>query len=402
MGGGETQAQLLAEGLIASGHSVIILTRRSDKSLKKIEQYGNVTVYRLPPSGGGQLKKWGLVFSSLPCLIHLRQEYDLIFISGYRIVGMSAVLVSRWLRKGCVLKADSQGEMSGEFFDAGLKKLGITHKKFPFRAFLSLRNYILKKADAFSAISPEIAGEFVLSGIPTRQVHNLPNAVDTTRFFPVPSAQKALLREKLGVSPSTKVAVYTGRLVSYKGLPLLLRVWKELSHKVQDILLLLVGTGGLDIHNCESELKAYVQENILGPYVRFTGSVQNVPEYLQASDIFAFPTENDAFPSSLIEAMTCRLPVVTTPVGAIKTIVTDGENGLFVQPGDFQSLYAALENLLNDPALALRLGEGGWKTVQENYSAEIVTKKYINLFQSVIFFINTKSIKEEHKGHEDS
>jgi NADP-dependent 3-hydroxy acid dehydrogenase YdfG len=44
MGGGETQAQLLAEGLITNGHSVIVLTRRSDALLKKREQYGKVDV----------------------------------------------------------------------------------------------------------------------------------------------------------------------------------------------------------------------------------------------------------------------------------------------------------------------------------------------------------------------
>jgi glycosyltransferase involved in cell wall biosynthesis len=149
------------------------------------------------------------------------------------------------------------------------------------------------------------------------------------------------------------------------------------------VSLVLVGTGGLDIHNCEGDLKAYVEANDLQQSVHFTGSVHNVPEYLQASDIFVFPTENDAFPSSLVEAMTCRLPVITTPVGAIKTIVSDQKNGLLVQPGDFQQLCQAIETLLTDPKLAARLGQAGWQTVQDNYSAEIVTRKYINVFRQM-------------------
>ena len=76
MGGGETQAQLLAEGLITGGHSATILTRRSDSSLKKYERYGKVDIHRLAPVGSGQLKKWGLLFSSLPKLINLRHQYD--------------------------------------------------------------------------------------------------------------------------------------------------------------------------------------------------------------------------------------------------------------------------------------------------------------------------------------
>ena len=166
VGGGETQARLLAEGLINKGHSVIILTRRSDVSLRQHENYGDVSVYRLAPVGSGQLKKWGLLLSSLPALVRLRDQYDLIFVSGYRIIGVTALLVGKLLRKPVVLKADSQGEMSGAFFESGLKKLGLSHNALLFRLFLALRNVILKKADAFSAISPEIASEWTSSRVP--------------------------------------------------------------------------------------------------------------------------------------------------------------------------------------------------------------------------------------------
>src|SRR6266545_946243 len=155
VGGGETQAELLAENLVASGHSVIILTRRSDASLKRHEKYGEVNVSRLSPIGSGQLKKWGLLISSLSMLIRLRKQYDLIFVSGYRILGLTAILVGKLFRKPVVLKADSQGEMSGEFFNSGLKKFGTSRSSFPFRLFFGFRNMVLKNAEAFSAISPE-------------------------------------------------------------------------------------------------------------------------------------------------------------------------------------------------------------------------------------------------------
>jgi glycosyltransferase involved in cell wall biosynthesis len=163
-------------------------------------------------------------------------------------------------------------------------------------------------------------------------------------------------------------------------LPLLLKVWREICCKHNDVRLLLIGTGGLDIHNCEAELKSFVNSHCLEQYVQFTGSVQNVEEYLQSSDIFAFPTEDDALPSSLLEAMACALPVVTTPVGAIRTIVAHMQNGLIVQPGNFDQLYQALDTLILDQDLATRLGSVAWKTVQDRYAAEIVTKKYLSLF----------------------
>lgn len=383
IGGGETQARLLADGLIASGHSVIVLTRRSDASLKKYERYGEVNVYRLAPAGSGQLKKWGLLFSSLPMLLQLRHQYDLIFVSGYRIVGLMAVLIGELLRKPVVLKADSQGEMSGDFFESGLKKLGMSHRSLLFKSFIGFRNTILKKASAFSAISPEIASEWISSGIPSNKVHLIPNSVDTSRFIPVGADQKSLLRRKLNLPRNATIAIYTGRLVSYKGLPLLLKVWDQIRRRHPDVMLILAGTGGLDIHNCEHELQEYVSANGLQQHVMFTGAVQNIPEYLQASNVFAFPTENDAFPSSVVEAMACGLPVVTTPVGAIKTIIANQENGLLVEPAHEQKLFEALHVLICDPVLSARLGQAGMQTVLDRYSSEAATAKYLALFEMI-------------------
>jgi glycosyltransferase involved in cell wall biosynthesis len=296
---------------------------------------------------------------------------------------VAAVLVSKLLGKACVLKADSQGEMSGDFFKGGLAKVGLSPAWLPFRIFLGLRNIILKGASAFTAISADIAAELTAVGVHPHDIWMIPNSVDTTLFCPANARQKAELRRKLGLPETGKIVTYTGRLVSYKGLPLLLRVWQEVQHKHRHVSLMLVGTGGLDIHNCEADLKAYVAAHELQQSVYFTGSVQNVVEYLQAADIFVFPTENDAFPSSLVEAMTCGLPVITTPVGAIKTIVTDKQNGLVVQPGDFQQLYEALDTLITDTPLAYHLGQAAWQTVQARYSTAIVTQKYIKLFSQV-------------------
>jgi glycosyltransferase involved in cell wall biosynthesis len=384
VGGGETQARLLAEGLIANGHSVIVLTRRSDAALTQHEHYGDVSVYRLAPVGSGQLKKWVLLLSSLPALVRLRHQYDLIFVSGYRIIGLTAVLVGKLIRKPVVLKADSQGEMSGEFFDSGLKKYGVSRSSLPFRLFLGLRDVIMKRADAFSAISPEIASEWTSSKVPLNKIHLIPNGVDTALFAPVNAKQKSLLREKLNLPQAAIIAIYTGRLVSYKGLPLLLRVWDEIRCRHENAILLLAGTGGLDIHNCEAQLHDYVKSAGLKEMVWFLGPVQNVPEYLQAADLFVFPTENDAFPSSLIEAMACGLPIITTPVGAMKTIVTHQETGLLVEPGNHRQLYEAIEAIISDDALASRLGQACRQIAQERYSAGSMIRKYLDLFQMTL------------------
>jgi glycosyltransferase involved in cell wall biosynthesis len=146
----------------------------------------------------------------------------------------------------------------------------------------------------------------------------------------------------------------------------------------------LVGSGGLDIHACEGELRELARQRGIERQVVFTGAVANVPEYLQAADVFALPTENDAFPSALIEAMACGLAVVATPVGAIPQVIRHGENGLLIPPRDGAALRAALERLLADDALAARLARAALESARADYSAEQVTQCYAELFARLI------------------
>jgi glycosyltransferase involved in cell wall biosynthesis len=360
-----------------------VVTRRSSSALRKADRIGGVTVHRTPPVGGGQLKRWSMVFTCLPVLLRQRRQYDLIYVSGFKALGLTAVVVSRLLRKRCVLKADSNGEMSGAFFDRGRQSLGLASDSKLFRLFLGLRNRILRRADRFVAISTDIAEELHQHGVGREEIELVTNSVDTSLFSPVNSGTKAALRHKLMLPADQTIVTFTGRLVSYKGLPLLLRVWERLQRAHSQATLLLVGSGGLDVHNCEADLKGFVEAKGLQQSVRFTGDVHNVHEYLQASDIFVFPTEKEAFGISLVEAMACRLPVIAAPTGGIKDIVVDGQNGLLVEAGSFRLLYDALDRLMTDASLAGELGNAALSTARERYSRDAVLAKYMELFSRV-------------------
>lgn len=316
-------------------------------------------------------------------LLRRHREYDLIFVSGFRVLGLAAVLAGKLLGKKSVLKADSLGEMSGEFFAPGLARRGFSTTQRSIRAFLSLRNRILRRADAFVAISSAVAAELVAHGVDSRLIYPIPNGVDTQRFSQATPLEKKTLRRQLGLPQSATIVTYSGRLVSYKGLALLLEVWCEILNRHKNARLLLVGSGGLDLHNCEAELKAFVRTHHLEKYVFFTGDVQNVADYLRASDIFAFPVENEAFGIALIEAMACGLPAVATAVGGVEDIVRQGQNGLLVQPGDFQQLQYALEVFITHPHGASRLGHAARQTVQQCYAADAVTNAYAELFDAI-------------------
>jgi glycosyltransferase involved in cell wall biosynthesis len=383
VGGGETQARLLAEGLASRGVPVIIVTRRSDPSLARVERYGDITVYRLPPTGRHHLNKWGLLLFSFPALLKLRRQYDAIFVSGYRVLGVPAVLVSKLLHKPCILKADNNGEMSGRFFNAGLAKVGLSPDSLLFKTMLWLRNRILRSATCFVAMSSDIAGELAANRVEPLRVHSIPNCVDTEAFSPASRDDKTILRRKLAIPEKGIVVIYTGRLVSYKGLPVLLRAWTQISVRFSNAVLLLVGPGSDDIHNCEEELRRYVCASGLQRSVIFAGAVPKVSEYLQASDIYVFPTKMEAFGLSLLEAMACGLPVVSTPVGGIKDVLVHGQNGLLVDVDNVQQLCEALNALMSDSRLAMRLGVAARQTVRDRFSAEAIVEKYVELFQRV-------------------
>jgi glycosyltransferase involved in cell wall biosynthesis len=326
-----------------------------------------------------------MVFSCLPILLSRRRQYHLIYVSGFKALGLPGVVVSRLLGKHCVLKADSNGEMSGAFFDRGRQSLRLASSSALFRLFLTLRNHILRQADRFVAISADIAGELHQHGVGAENVELVTNSVDTSVFSPVNSRTKTVLRQRL-LLPDQAVVTFTGRLVSYKGLPLLLRVWEQVHRVHGGAMLLLVGSGGLDVHNCEADLKEFVQAHGLQHTVRFTGDVHNVHEYLQASDIFVFPTEKEAFGISLVEAMACGLPVIATPTGGIKDFLIDGQNGLQVEAGNFQALYDAIHRLLSDRALAAALGSAAVSTARARYSRDAVLAKYIEMFRRISGF----------------
>jgi glycosyltransferase involved in cell wall biosynthesis len=374
IGGGERQAKSLAEGFAALGRGLIILTRRSRAETARREQDGPTEVMRLPPAGVGRSRKWMFLGPAFFALCRRRRDYDAVLVSGFRILGIAAILARSFTGKPTVLKADSRGELSGEYFAAGLARAGLNPASPAVSAALRLRNAMLRRADAFVALSREMAQEFLDQGVPAERVHLIPNGVDTRIFRPATPQERAELRRRLGL-PDGPVAVYTGRLVSYKGLPSLLRAWR----KLPGALLALVGEGGADIHSCERELHAYVDEHGLRGRVRFTGPVERVEDWLRAADLFVFPTENEAFGLSLVEAMACALPAVTTLAGGMRDFVVDRENALVVAAGDDAALADAVGSLLVDEGHRAAIGRAARRTAESRFSHGGVAAAYAKL-----------------------
>jgi glycosyltransferase involved in cell wall biosynthesis len=382
VGGTVTQARLLASDLLAAGDEATVVTRRWDLAHPVREIVDGAAVIRVGPVGRGAMKKWGMLLRVLPQLLRL-PRLDLIFCPGLRVLGAAAVFAAKLRGCPCVLRPVSCGEMSGAFFSYGLKRAGLSMTAWPVRAGLALRNAILRRADAFVAISADIADELARCGVPAAKIARIPNGVDDAVFRPALPAEKAQQRAALGARADEFLVVYTGRLVTYKGLPGLVRVWERVAKDFPAARLVLVGGGGNDMTNCENDLRAFCQLHDLGNRVTFTDDVPTVAPWLQAADAFVFPTQNEAFGISLIEAMACGLPVVSTDVGGVKDIVADGVNSLVFKSGDEPGLEVALRRVMREPELAARLGQGALATVKERYTRARVAKAYLGLFEQV-------------------
>ena len=134
------------------------------------------------------------------------------------------------------------------------------------------------------------------------------------------------------------------------------------------------------MHNCEAELRAFVSSEGLQGSVHFAGDVRNVHEYLQASDIFVFPTESDAFPLALVEAMACGLPVVVSNVASLPEVV--GDAGLLVDPHDVDELTVAMWRILKDDDLRREMREKGLRQAAR-FSWERAARETLEIYRRV-------------------
>lgn len=117
-------------------------------------------------------------------------------------------------------------------------------------------------------------------------------------------------------------------------------------------------------------LEARVRDADLTEHVFFAGHVPNAPTYLSALDIFTLTSRSEALAYAVLEAGAAGLPVIATRVGGIPEIITHGENGLLVTPGDHAALVTALDALIRSPEQRTYYGAALKRTVAQRFSLE--------------------------------
>lgn len=232
--------------------------------------------------------------------------------------------------------------------------------------------------DAFIAVA-DPHGRFLVEHerFPADRVHVIPNGVDTTRFAPLPDGGP--LRAELGLTPATPLVGILAALRPEKNHELFLSMAARVRRAVPDAHFIVIGDGPrrgpLEALAAELGLTAEGQP----PVVHFLGSRKDVPDVVGSLDVLTLTSHNEASPVSILEAMSCGVPVVATDVGSVSASVIDGQTGSVTPPGDEPALAQRVTSLLEQPLTARAWGAAGRARVIESASLEVMVRGYEEL-----------------------
>ncbi|HQU16060.1 MAG: glycosyltransferase family 4 protein [Gammaproteobacteria bacterium] len=387
IGGIETQVALLAGELTHRGHNVTVLTRRYERSLSAREIRNRIRVERFRPYGQGVLSKWLLNLSTFWRIVSRRPGFDCVLVTQFSATALGPALANAIRGTPLILVTAEAGEFSGAISSRSLGRIPGPLRFLLRRVLHGVRHWAYHRARFVVAISTALAREAEADGFPARCVVQIPNALDTDRFRPVSPDEKLALRAALGIPSDAQVVANVGRLVQGKGLPTLVDAWSRLARRHACALLIIIGAGAgptspLDM---EARIRETVREAGIEEHVRLLGPRLDVERYLQASDVFVFPSEAEGFGIALVEAMSCALPVLCGRIpGAASDLVTEGEHGLKFETGDAASLASQIETLLDSGADRQRLGGAARKVVESRLGVGTVTDGYERLIRAAV------------------
>lgn len=190
------------------------------------------------------------------------------------------------------------------------------------------------------------------------------------------TAARQRLREVLGISQQAQLILSVGRLTDQKGYIYLIDAMPFVLGRFPDALVFLIGDG-----SARQGLEERVQKLGIGDAVRFLGTRSDIPALLAAADIFALPSISEGMPNALLEAMGMGVPVVASSLGCVKEVVTHGETGCLVSPGDATALGESIVCLLENMDLRMRLGRAGRALVENKYTLEQMCESYGRIFK---------------------
>ena len=220
-------------------------------------------------------------------------------------------------------------------------------------------------------------------GIEAQRISRICNGVDTARF---PAALERLVPDDAPAGffrDDTLVFGAVGRLQSVKDQLTLVRAfacWRDSgSAHARHARLMIVGDGPL-----RAQVEAEVAAAALGDDVWLTGARDDVPALMQAMDCFVLPSQAEGISNTLLEAMSCGLPVIATSVGGNSELVADNETGSLVPPSDPVAMASAMQRMAVDTAQRRAMSVAARARIEKTFSLDAMVTNYMAVYDKML------------------
>ncbi len=289
------------------------------------------------------------------------KDADILFSQTIGPIGIAAVKAARKQNKPIIAFIHS---IEWELVTQSIKRF----KRMTDFIMRRLARSIYNKCDLLIIPHEEVYYKYKKNRI-TAKTEIVYMGANTHKFLPPDS--KAEAKKSIGINPAHKVIGYHGRIGREKDLITLYRAFRRLEKKFEHIKLLIVGEGVR-----EHEYLFTSGRNIILP-----GSQDDVVPYLQAMDVYVLPSLTETSSLGTMEAMSCALPVIVTPVGFLTQYIREKHNGMFFPVKNSMVLAMKIENILKNPLLAKTMSVNARKTIVEKFSWDHTADKIIKILK---------------------
>jgi glycosyltransferase involved in cell wall biosynthesis len=203
------------------------------------------------------------------------------------------------------------------------------------------------------------------------------NGINTKKFDPL--GKYSDIRKEFSIPAEKTLIGYVVRITKQKDPMTLIRAMKKISEQSKDIILLMVGEGDL-----KESAQKLSEELGLSSNIIFENFRQDVPDILNAIDIYCLPSLWEGLPIGVLEAMSMAKVCIATPVDGTREIISSGENGILVPVQNESALADAILKVHNDPEFRKKISANAVRTIQEKFSIEAMVKKIEDHYRFVL------------------
>lgn len=203
------------------------------------------------------------------------------------------------------------------------------------------------------------------------------NGIDLNRFNPENAAKD--IRSELNIPAHHTLVGFIARMTAQKDPLTMIRAFAQVLQQRKDTTLLMVGEGEL-----RADMERLVNELGIQEHVIFQPFRQDVPDILQATDIYCLPSLWEGMPIGLLEAMAMKNAVVVTNVDGSREIIQHMKNGCMVEARNTAMLSDTILNLIGGKDLREKLQNAALATVRQNFSVVEMTARVEQLYEEVL------------------